>query len=263
MRGLDTAYNYQRFTSHRALSRVAGDLLGQFVLSTKVGFFANGDPAGCTQHSLDAARLREAVERSTENLGRTPDFVFLHSPERTLAGLPTSEGRRQLAAACNALAETVTAGLCGAWGIASWDPRSVVKVIDEDVPGIQPRALLLRAGLSVANPILSAGEQMCRVLGVAPDRRWGMSPFGGSTSNRAWHAANLGAFLQPEQSCSALQAAFRLAYELPPVVRVAVGTSNPAHLGELVAATELVVNDNTIGWYRQLIQTPVDTATEP
>jgi pyridoxine 4-dehydrogenase len=128
-----------------------------------------------------------------------------------------------LAAACNALAETVAAGLCRAWGIASWDPRSVVKVIDEDAPGIQPRVLLLRAGLSVAHPVLSAGEQVCRVLGVAPDCRWGMSPFGGSTSSEAWHAANLGAFLQPEQRCSTLQAAFRLAYELPPVSHVAVG----------------------------------------
>ena len=122
------------------LARVAGDLLGEFALSTKVGFFANGDPAGCAQHSLEAARLRETVERSTEDLGRTPDLVFLHSPERTLAGSPTSEGRCQLAAACNALAETVAAGLCRAWGIASWDPRSVVKVIDEDALGIQPRA---------------------------------------------------------------------------------------------------------------------------
>jgi pyridoxine 4-dehydrogenase len=106
VRGLDTAYNYQRFTSHRVLARVAGDLLGEFALSTKVGFFANGDPAGCAQHSLETARLREAVEQSTEDLDRTPDLVFLHNPERTLAGLPTSEGRCQLAAACNALAET-------------------------------------------------------------------------------------------------------------------------------------------------------------
>jgi pyridoxine 4-dehydrogenase len=112
--GLDTAYNYQRFTSHRALSRVAGDLLRQFSLSTKLGFFANGDLAGYTQHSLDTARLREAVERSIGDLGRTPDFVFLHNPERTLSGLPTSEGRRQLVAAGNALAETVAAGLCSA-----------------------------------------------------------------------------------------------------------------------------------------------------
>lgn len=103
---------------------------------------------------------------------------------------------------------------------------------------------------------------MCRMLGVAPDRLWGMSPFGGSTSDGAWHAANLGAFLQPRQSYSALQAAFRLAYELPPVARVAVGTSNPAHLTELVAATELVVNDDAIGRYRQLIRPPAGTAAE-
>ena len=97
---------------------------------------------------------------------------------------------------------------------------------------------------------------MCRVLGATPDQRWGMSPFRGSTSDGAWHAANLCAFLRPEQRCSTPQAAFRLAYELPPVSRVAVGTNNPAHLRELVAATELVVNDDAIGRYRQLIRTP-------
>ncbi|MGH3867080.1 MAG: hypothetical protein ACRDQ4_13245 [Pseudonocardiaceae bacterium] len=41
-----------------------------------------------------------------------------------------------------------------------------------------------------------------------------------------------------------------------------IGTSNPAHLRELVAATELVVNDDAIGRYRQLIRTPLGTAAE-
>lgn len=115
-----SATGVRRSSVADVLARVAGDLLGEFALSTKVGFFANGDPAGCAQHSLETARLREAIER---DLGHTPDLVFLHNPERTLAGLPTSEGRCQLAAVCNALAETVAAGLCRVWGIALWDPR--------------------------------------------------------------------------------------------------------------------------------------------
>lgn len=122
-------------------------------------------------------------------------MVFLHSPERTLVGLPVSEGRYRLAAACEVLAEAVTAGLCGAWGIASWDPRSVVEVIDDDASGIEPGALLLRAGLSVPDPVLGAGEQLSSSLAVATDRRWGMSPFGGSTADEAWRAVNLSSFL--------------------------------------------------------------------
>jgi hypothetical protein len=38
--------------------------------------------------------------------------------------------------------------------------------------------------------------------------------------------------------------------------------SNPAHLRELVAATELIVNDDAIGRYRQLIHTPVGTSAK-
>jgi pyridoxine 4-dehydrogenase len=73
------------------------------------------------RRDVHSTRLRppDCAKRSSEDLGRTPDLVFLHNPERTLAGLPTSEGRCQLAAACNALAETVAASLCRAWGIAA------------------------------------------------------------------------------------------------------------------------------------------------
>lgn len=36
---LDTAYNYRGFTSHRTLASTASDLLSEFTISTKVGFF--------------------------------------------------------------------------------------------------------------------------------------------------------------------------------------------------------------------------------
>ncbi len=253
MRGIDTAYNYRRFTSHRALARVAADLLGEFTLSTKVGFFPNGDAEECAAHSLDPARLLHAVERSADELGRTPDVMFLHSPERTLADLSAQKGRDRLHTACAALAEAVTTGWCGSWGIATWDPRPVAEMISTGELGIQPDALLLRAGLSVAEPILAAGEELCRRLSIPPQRRWGMSPFGGSTTDQAWHTANLCAFLASGQQCSNLQAAFRVAYELPRVTRIAVGTCNSQHLCALVAATELAVSDAAIGRYRELI----------
>lgn len=80
-----------------------------------------------------------------------------------------------------------------------------------------------------------------------------MSPFGGSTADPAWHTANLHAFLIPGQQCSRLQAAFRVAYELPPATRITVGTSSPQHLRDLVAATKLAVSDEAVGRYRELI----------
>jgi pyridoxine 4-dehydrogenase len=166
VRDLDTAYNYQWSTSHQVLARVAGELLGEFTLSTKVGFFANGDPAGCAQHSLETARLREAVERgSRPHTGsRVPTQSGAHSRRVTDQRRPLSAGRRVQRAGRDRRGQPVP---------RLGDRRSIVKVIDEDTFGVQPRALLLRAGLSVPHPVLSAGEQMCRVLGAAPNRRWG------------------------------------------------------------------------------------------
>ncbi|SFQ29539.1 Aldo/keto reductase family protein [Amycolatopsis rubida] len=205
-------------------------------------------------HSLDPARLREAVERSADDLGRSPDVVFLHNPELGLSGRSGKEAHDRLADASAVLASAVAAGSCGTWGIATWDARPVAEAIERSASGIQPGALLLRAGLSVAEPILAAGETLCRVLGVPSECRWGMSPFSGSTADPVWSALDLGAFLAAEAEVSTPQAAFRLAYELPPVTRVAVGTSNAEHLRDLVHAAELAVSEGAIRRYRELIK---------
>ncbi len=81
MTDLDTAYNYRAFTSHRRLTATAGDLLSEFMISTKVGFFP-GDRE--PEHSLDPVRLRRAIHQSVQDLGIQPDVVLLHNPERTL-----------------------------------------------------------------------------------------------------------------------------------------------------------------------------------
>jgi pyridoxine 4-dehydrogenase len=85
-----------------------------------------------------------------------------------------------------------------------------------------------------------------------------MSPFGGSAADPAWSAVDLRAFLAADTDCSTPQVAFRLAYELPRVARVAVGTSNPAHLRELAAAVALSVSDTAISRYRALILNAAD-----
>ncbi|WP_186382785.1 aldo/keto reductase [Amycolatopsis rhizosphaerae] len=250
--GIDTAYNYRGFTTHRALARTAADLIGDFTLSTKVGYFPSGTGERPV-HSLDPDRLRAAVERSAEDLGRSPDVVFLHNPELALTGLDPAEAREKLAVASMALADSVRSGLCKAWGIATWDPRPVRAAIEHGAASLQPGFLLLRAGLTVAAPILDAAEHLCRILDIAPEKRWGMSPFSGTTTDPAWSALDLRAFFAADQECSTPQAAFRLAYELPQVSRVAVSTSNSTHLQELVAATRLTIRGEAVSRYRNLV----------
>lgn len=256
MCGLDTAYNYLRFDSHRMLARTAGDLLPQFALSTKVGFFPCGDGA---EHSLDPARLRQAVHKSADDLEVRPEVVFLHSPERTLVTLPPERARDSLTAACAILAEATAAGLCGSWGIASWDSRPLLSTLRHDQdsprhPRLAPDVLMVRAGLSVDSDMLDASKDLAALLSVAPNARWGMSPFGGSAHDEVWSTTNIRAFLRPGQECSNLQAAFRIAYDLPRVSQIAVGTRSATHLRELAAATRLCVDTDTITRYRQLIR---------
>jgi pyridoxine 4-dehydrogenase len=252
VRALDTGYNYLNFTSHRTLVRVAGDLLPDFVISTRVGFFPC---AGGTEHSLDPRRLREAVERSAEDLCRPPDVVLLHNPERTLASLRTGTGSDCLAAACTALYEASAAALCGSWGISSWDPRPLLAAAAgarmSAIPA--PDVLMTRAGLLVGTKTLDAVDAIAAWWSLDASRRWGMSPFAGHATDPVWATVDASAFLETGQECSNLQAAFRVAYELPSASRVAVGTNRVDHLRDLVAAQQLRVDKNQIVAYRNLL----------
>ncbi|MGY5136221.1 aldo/keto reductase [Streptomyces nigrescens] len=128
---IDTSFNYRDFTSHSALSRFGSGLLDRCSLSTKVGFFPRHD--GTAEHSLDAARLWQALEQTNRDLRRAPDLVFLHNPERSLPGTPR-DAREKLGAACAVLEDAVARGLCGAWAIASWDPAPLATVVDGALP---------------------------------------------------------------------------------------------------------------------------------
>lgn len=261
MRAIDTATNYQRFHAHTALARAAGELLCEFEISTKVGYFPNPTGSGPPVHSLDPDRLRGAIERATDELGQPPQTVLLHNPEVTLAGRSAAEGHDLLAAACSALAEAAAEGWCTTWGIATWDPRPVCHALgqDQEPPDsvLRPGVLMLRAGLTVAHRILEAGEQLAHQLGVGEGGRWGMSPFAGSTTDAVWQNLDLRSFLPADRRSSGAPGtaplAFRAAFELPAVSRVAVGTTSAAHLAELVDAATLSIDAAALGRYRQLI----------
>lgn len=213
---------------------MAGDLLPKFSVSTKVGYFPG-------EHSLAPAGLRAGVEQAAKDLGREPDTVLLHNPEHSHPDAET------LARACTVLADAARAGLCGGWGVSSWDPRSLV---NHEVP--RPDVLMVRAGLLVGSDVLEATEAL--VTRWRPVRVWGVSPFGGSTTEAVWGKFDPRIFLRDSPTATPVQAVYRSAFRLPPVDGVAVGTDNVDHLRELVGALAYEVDDQMVREYRQLLQ---------
>ncbi|MDX3851045.1 aldo/keto reductase [Streptomyces sp. AK02-01A] len=245
---IDTSFNYRGFSAHSALAEIGSDLLPRFTLSTKVGFFP---AAGQAEHSLDPGRLRRAMEQTNRDLGRAPDLVFLHNPERSLTGSPNA-AKDALAMACTALAVAATEGLCGAWGISSWDPRPLRELAVGSMP--RPDALMVRGGLLAGIDVLEASETLAARWDLGAGQLWGMSPFGGKATDPLWGQLDPQVFIQdPDDGLSALQAAFRTAYWLPQVGRVAVGTDNPSHLRELVDALRYKADARSLRTYRRLL----------
>lgn len=200
---------------------------------------------------MDPLRLHTAVEQAAEDLGQEPDLVFLHNPEHSLREADP-HGQGELTEACAALDDATSKGLCAAWGIASWDPSSLVGLIGPTVP--RPTTLMVRAGLLVGIRTLDAADALIRAWDLDPSEVWGMSPFGGSTSDPVWAKIDSRLFLSGSRQLSCVQAAFIAAYHLPMVGTMAVGTDEPAHLGQLVGALVGEVEEPTVQEYRRLLR---------
>ena len=243
---IDTSSNYLGFHSHKVLAEVAGDLLSTFVVSTKVGYF----PAGNTsEHSLVPGRLRTALEDAARDLGREPDLVFLHNPEHSLALDTHAQRESHLGAACSVLVDATASGLCGSWGISSWDPRLLVDLVGPQLPC--PEVLMARAGLLVGAEVLDAIETVATRW--RPPTLWGMSAFGGSMMNPVWERFDPRIFMRIPRNSSPAQAAFRAAFHLPEVDAVATGTNRAVHLRELTDSLNHEVNLATLALYRRLL----------
>lgn len=192
------------------------------------------------------------MEQTNRDLGRAPDLVFLHNPERSLTGSPHA-AQDALGAACAALDLAATEGLCGAWGISSWDPRPLPELAIGSMP--RPDVLMVRGGLLAGIDVLEASEALAARWGLCTAQLWGMSPFGGRASDPLWGTLDPHVFIEgPDDGLSALQAAFRTAYWLPRVGRVAVGTDSPSHLRELVDALRYEADARNVRTYRQLLR---------
>ncbi|MFJ3790790.1 aldo/keto reductase [Kitasatospora sp. NPDC090091] len=247
---VDTSFNYRGFTSHSTLAAVAGDLLPHLSLSTKVGYF----PApGGARHSLSPILLRRALEQTDRELGRPPEVVFLHNPEASVQDA-SDRSRDTLAAACEALATATADGLCGTWGIATWNPRVLAGLTDGySVP--RPSVLMVRAGLLVGVTVLDAAESLSARWGLSPEALWGMSPFGGNAAEPVWDAVDPRLFLKrSETGVSRVQAGFRVSFLLPRVASVAVGTDDPAHLRQLKSCLHHEVDEEMVVRYRELLR---------
>lgn len=239
---------------------MASDLLPEFTISTKVGFFL-GD-RGRSSHQLTPELILQGVKAAVDDLGVIPSVVLLHNPEQSLINLPSERAYARLSAACAALVEAKASGLCGGWGISSWNPGPVLAALTQATPATIPRpdVVMVRVGLLVRADVLDEADRLFEVLKVPPAGRWGMSPYGGVASDAVWTEINARTMLDGAKSCTPHQAAFRVAYELPAVQRVAVGTDNPAHLRELATATTFEVNHEQISRYRILLR---DSAQVP
>jgi len=231
------------------LADIGGDLLPHCTISTKVGYFPGQNGA---EHSLHPARLLGALEQTNRDLGRAPDLVLLHNPEGSVQDDP-DRARNALARACAALVDARAKGLCGSWGVASWDPRRLVRLLDGTEP--KPSVLMIRSGLLVGSNILDAGESLAAHWGLGSDKLWGMSPFGGSTREAVWDRIDPRVFLREGGGeLSRAQAAFRVAYCLPQVGTLAVGTDDVAHLRELIDALPSEIDQQAVRQYRGLLR---------
>ncbi|MFD0314669.1 aldo/keto reductase [Streptomyces flavalbus] len=246
---IDTAFSYRGFASHTILADIGRGLLDRFTISTKVGFFPR--PGGA-EHSLDPARLIGALEQTNRVLGRAPDLVFLHNPEHSLRDAVTGRAHDALARACAVLADATDKGLCGAWGVSTWDPSPLADAIDTTVA--KPAVLMVRCGLLVGVHTLRAADLLAHRWGDHSTQVWGMSPFSGNAHDPVWSRFDARVFLRERPDhVTQVQAAFRTAYALPRVSTVAVGTDNPVHLRELVDALTFEVDEQAVLQYRDLL----------
>ncbi|MGW0731820.1 hypothetical protein [Streptomyces sp. NPDC002851] len=82
-----------------------------------------------------------------------------------------------------------------------------------------------------------------------------MGPFGGNAADEVWIRFDPRIFVKdPASQLSTLQAAFRTAYYLPQVSKVAVGSDHTTHLRELLEALRYEVDTKKVRSHRGLLR---------
>lgn len=231
---IDTAYSYTGFAAHQLIAAIEPSITTQLSITTKVGFFPDG-------YDLTPERLSEAARQIADELGRAPDVLLLHNPERAAPSFTR---------ACEELVRLREAGQCQAWGVSTWDPGTL---LGSSVPE-PPDVVMVRCGLKVPLHVLDAAEQFISEL--EPREVRGMSPFGGSTADPVWNKVDPARFLDAASRAGEpgrFQAALAVAFAVPRVSAVAVGTGETSHLDELCDAVDLRADLDTVARYWALL----------
>lgn len=255
---IDTAPNYCHGRAHRLLAPVLAEH-PHLSIATKIGFltaptarsaYAAGVIASPeTRHNITADYVRWQTGRSRTELGRSPDAVFLHNPERQRSDLDT-----RLRDVFTVLEESAQAGHLGSYGVATWD-------------GFQQRAFSVQQLDRLATEA-AGGEHHLRVIqlpvSLVMDRDFsealrGTGPIAAATE-LGWdvHASaplhggelphlattEIAELINPGSEIAA--ACLTAVASCPGVSKVLLATSNPAHWSDALAATCAEVSRDTL-----------------
>ncbi|WP_406206931.1 aldo/keto reductase [Kitasatospora sp. NBC_01560] len=252
---IDTAPNYRGGSAHHDLApalRTHPDIS----VSTKVGFISRTaalealaagviTPAQAEEgHSLRPSYVRWQTERSTVELGRHPEVVFLHNPERI------GERNTVLAAisrAFEALEELVAAGLIGGYGVATWSGFSagtftVNDLVDTAFRAAGSRHHLRAIQLPVSLVALDAAVEALDGLGpIGTAAAAGLDVFASSPLHGGdlpgMITRDLAELIRP--GLEPPEAALHVVASTPGISRILLGTSNAAHWQRAFRAIEL------------------------
>ncbi|WP_258175420.1 hypothetical protein [Actinopolyspora mortivallis] len=243
------ATTYHHGQVHKLLAQAAGELLDRFTISTKVS----------SQARLPT--LAEQAKRAAGDLGRAPAVILVHNPEHLLRDLDHDQACRWWTATAETMSGLVTSGMCRSWGVACWDPRPVRDLLGTPAwtQAPQPSVAMVRAGLLVPADVLTASEELLQRIPHTAGR-WGMSPFAGAP--HLLDDINLAPFLTEDapQAAAPLPTALAVAFHLPGVSRIAIGTVSPTHLDQLATARTWPVNQQRLSAYRRKLMARAGSA---
>ncbi len=267
---LDSAINYRHQRSELSIGASLAQLLasGEFareeiVLCTKAGFLTPGAvPATLREqdivrgmHSMAPDFLADQIDRSRANLGiETIDVFYLHNPETQLAYIPREPFEDRIRAAFSRLEQIAAEGKIACYGAATWEgfrqPSGGLGLlrliaIAREVGGPRHHFRFIQLPFNLAmleainsRPEILDGEPMS-VLEAAMEG--GISVVGSATLLQAKLSRGL-----PEAVAARVpglatdaQRAIQFARSAPGITVSLVGMSNPAHVRENLAVSQV------------------------
>lgn len=241
---VDTAFNYQNGSTHRALAANVRPQVGLLHISTKVGYFdqTSREQGSTSHHSIDERLLLEAAAVINSDLGTVPDVIFIHNPEEAhLSGQMSLEDlHKKIARVGMAL---IKEGLAKEWGVATWvglqhGIRMDTVTAHCEKSTLAPGHLMLPLGLGWLRSVraLLEADLHGTCSPFASCTIHASSPFTGGIlcDSRDLTAVNRALNLAPDHAIT--RTSLSLIAALPRVKRVCFSTTNNEHARENVEA---------------------------